>query len=397
MQLTLFTWIVRKDKHIMGVFSGFANSVLTMTASGKHIIANAGIAIAGKIFGKAGFERFDSLPTELAHPANVYQLSDCIKAEVASMCCGDPSFEGIYDIRSDADFYAQTLNMANGIPSAERTRQRLDQCVQTEESFRKFHNAAVLCNRDMIREEELTGWNGYLPVDMDVTPFDESRSHKGNISRTYHNFVGYAPNYMYCGQEGFMVATEFRPGNQHCQKGTVAFIEQSIETIRDIYPVGKVLFRMDSGNDSLETSSHSWVRACTSSAGESPLRVGLAFMDHAKKYTLPENISNPREGKTVYIGSTWIERSYRDASGNTRRITLRAVYEITERMMEPNGQLLMPPSVEVNMFTTNADLTDAQVIEGYHDHATCEQFHAELKSDLDFEKVPPGRYLTHVC
>ena len=329
MQLTLFTWIVRKDKHIMGVFSGFANSVLTMTASGKHIIANAGIAIAGKIFGKAGFERFDSLPTELAHPANVYQLSDCIKAEVASMCCGDPSFEGISDIRSDADFYAQTLNMANGIPSAERTRQRLDQCVQTEESFRKFHNAAVLCNRDMIREEELTCWNGYLPVDMDVTPFDESKSHKGNISRTYHNFVGYAPNYMYCGQEGFMVATEFRPGNQHCQKGTVAFIEQSIETIRDIYPVGKVLFRMDSGNDSLETSSHSWVRACTSSAGESPLRVGLAFMDHAKKYTLPENIlssiSNPREGKAFTIGPTWIERSYRDASGNTRRITLRAV------------------------------------------------------------------------
>ena len=119
------------------------------------------------------------------------------------------------------------------------------------------------------------------------------------------------------------------------------------------------------------------------------------WLDHAKKYTLPENISNPREGKTVYIGSTWIERSYRNASGNTRRITLRAVYEITERTMEPNGQLLMPPSVEVNMFTTNADLTDAQVIEGYHDHATCEQFHAELKSDLDFEKVPSGKYLTN--
>ena len=57
----------------------------------------------------------------------------------------------------------------------------------------------------------------------------------------------------------------------------------------------------------------------------------------------------------------------------------------------------MPPAACVNMFTTNADLTDAQLIEGYHDHATCEQFHAELKSDLDFEKVPSGRYLTHVC
>ena len=85
----------------MSAFSGLANSVLTVTASGKHIIANAGTAIAGRIFGKAGFERFNSLPTELAHPANVYKLSDCIKAEVTSMCCGDPSsdssFQGICD------------------------------------------------------------------------------------------------------------------------------------------------------------------------------------------------------------------------------------------------------------------------------------------------------------
>ena len=35
----------------MMAFSGLANSVLTVTASGKHIIANAGTAIAGRIFG----------------------------------------------------------------------------------------------------------------------------------------------------------------------------------------------------------------------------------------------------------------------------------------------------------------------------------------------------------
>ena len=378
----------------MMAFSGLANSVLTVTASGKHIIANAGTAIAGRIFGKAGFERFNSLPTELAHPANVYKLSDCIKAEVTSMCCGDPSFEGICDIRSDESFYAIALNMLHGIPSAER-HFSVWISVRRQKSLSMFHNAAVLYSRDMIRDRDgLLEW--LSPWDKYVTPFDESRSHKGNISRTYHNFAGYAPNYMYCGQEGFMVATEFRPGNQHCQKGTVAFIEQSIETIRDIYPVGKVLFRMDSGNDSLDNylalMDKGMYFICKRNLRSESV---YDWLDHAKKYTLPENISNPREGKTVYIGSTWIERSYRDASGNTRRITLRAVYEITERTMEPNGQLLMPPSVEVNMFTTNADLTDAQVIEGYHDHATCEQFHAELKSDLDFEKVPSGRYLTH--
>ena len=209
MKLTLFTWTVRKYKHIMSAFSGLANSVLTVTASGKHIIANAGTAIAGRIFGKAGFERFNSLPTELAHPANVYQLSDCIKAEVTSMCCGDPSsdssFQGICDIRSDESFYANA-------PAERHFSVWIS--VRRQKSLSMFHNAAVLYSRDMIRDRDgLLEW--LSPWDKYVTPFDESRSHKGNISRTYHNFAGYAPNYMYCGQEGFMVAAEFRPGNQH--------------------------------------------------------------------------------------------------------------------------------------------------------------------------------------
>ena len=201
----------------MRAFSGLANSVLTVTASGKHIIANAGTAIAGRIFGKAGFERFNSLPTELAHPANVYKLSDCIKAEVTSMCCGDPSsdssFQGICDIRSDESFYAIALNMLHGIPSAER-HFSVWISVRRQKSLSMFHNAAVLYSRDMIRDRDgLLEW--LSPWDKYVTPFDESRSHKGNISRTYHDFAGYAPNYMYCGQEGFMAASEFRPGNQH--------------------------------------------------------------------------------------------------------------------------------------------------------------------------------------
>ena len=86
---------------------------------------------------------------------------------------------------------------------------------------------------------------------------------------------------------------------------------------------------MDSGNDSLETSSHSWVRACTSSAGGISAPSRFRLLRSAKKYTLPENIlssiSNPREGKAFTIGSTWTEQSYRDNSGNPRKVTLRAV------------------------------------------------------------------------
>ncbi len=43
------------------------------------------------------------------------------------------------------------------------TFQRLDLCAQAEESFHDFHNVAVLCRRELLRAEELTCWNSYLP------------------------------------------------------------------------------------------------------------------------------------------------------------------------------------------------------------------------------------------
>ena len=231
---------------------------------------------------------------------------------------------------------------------------------------------------------------------MDVSPLNQDKSHKENISMTYKKSMGYAPNYMYVGVEGFMVSTEFRPGSQHCQKGTPEYLQDSISTIRGIFPHGKVLLRMDSGNDSMANYGvildAGMFFICKRNLRKESLQ---GWLEHAKKHTLAENIHHPREGKTVYIGSTWLDREYKDASGNLKKITLRAVYEITERTMEPDGQFLMPADVEVNMYMTNTDLKDEQVIEMYHQHANCEQMHSELKSDMDFEKVPSGKYRTN--
>jgi hypothetical protein len=35
------------------------------------------------------------------------------------------------------------------------------------------------------------------------------------------------------------------------------------------------------------------------------------------------------------------------------------------------------------------------VIELYHEHGTSEQFHAEIKSELDLERLPSGKFATH--
>jgi len=54
--------------------------------------------------------------------------------------------------------------------------------------------------------------------------------------------------------EGYMLDCELRPGSQHCQKGTVAFIEGFMGRLRGIQPGGRLLFRMDAGNDAADFS-----------------------------------------------------------------------------------------------------------------------------------------------
>lgn len=47
--------------------------------------------------------------------------------------------------------------------------------------------------------------SGYVPVDIDVTPFDNSKTKKEGVSRTYKGYDGYAPIMAYIGTEGYLV------------------------------------------------------------------------------------------------------------------------------------------------------------------------------------------------
>ena len=40
-------------------------------------------------------------------------------------------------------------------------------------------------------------------------------------------------------------------------------------------------------------------------------------------------------------------------------------------------------------------VTNAEVLQAYRDHATCEQFHSEIKSDMDLERLPSGSLKTN--
>ncbi|MFA1822147.1 hypothetical protein ACDX78_18515 [Virgibacillus oceani] len=53
------------------------------------------------------------------------------------------------------------------------------------------------------------------PLDVDVSPFDNSNTKKDGVSRTYKKFDGNSTIFAYLGKEGFGVNVELRDGRTH--------------------------------------------------------------------------------------------------------------------------------------------------------------------------------------
>lgn len=70
-------------------------------------------------------------------------------------------------------------------------------------------------------------------------------------------------------------------------------------------------------------------------------------------------------------------------------------YEITERTTEANGQEMLFPETEIDMYWTSLSVSDEDVIALYHNHAVCEQYHSEIKTDMGVERLPSGKFETY--
>ena len=107
------------------------------------------------------------------------------------------------------------------------------------------------------------------------------------------------------------------------------------------------------------------------------------------------DITKPREGKTVYIGSDWKQLNYTNDSREEKSVTLRTGYEIIERSINKHGQFMLPAEIEVNTWWTNLDFSDRDIIKQYHAHGESEQYHSEIKTDMDLERLPSGKFETN--
>ncbi len=73
------------------------------------------------------------------------------------------------------------------------------------------------------------------------------------------------------------------------------------------------------------------------------------------------------------------------------------MFKVTVRTMLASGQVLIEPEIDVQTWWTSLDCPEDDVIRLYREHATCEQFHSEIKSDIGLERFPSGRFDTNAA
>lgn len=124
-------------------------------------------------------------------------------------------------------------------------------------------------------------------------------------------------------------------------------------------------------------------------------QAGDSFITHHKlRREKPENLINlamkegqshsPRPDKTVYTGCA---RRDRESTGS-----VRLAYEVIERTSKKGQPLLLPEYKVFSVWTDLEKVSYADILRLYRDRGTCEQYFAELKSKLDMERVPSGKF-----
>jgi len=309
--------------------------------------------------------------------------ADVLKSYLGLLCMGKGDFEAVDGVRRD-DWFKAALDLRR-VPSKETLRQRFDRLAGP------FDQAVQAASIQMLKSARapLTALStGHVPLDIDVFPMDNSNTKKEGVSRTYKRVYGYAPIAAYLGEEGFCVGLDLREGSQHAQKEFVPFLEKAVARARRLTKK-KLLVRMDSAHcavgNLVEFRGHEKVSYIVK---WNPRKADpWAWRD---RVFAQGRVSEPRPGKRV--GLTTV---YETHEVKKKKYRFMRVMRVTERTIDKRGQMLMVPDIELDGWWTNLVLPEEKIIRLYETHATSEQFHSEIKTDLDMERLPSGKFATN--
>jgi hypothetical protein len=351
----------------------------------EKISANGGLTLIGKLFNRSQIKNvFKCICTGKRKP--VFSTADIFLSYLGILAMGKSSYKAIGAFRKNK-LFRKALGIKQ-IASPETIRQRFGE-VATSNSIRNLISKA---NIAMLKHEEFgkvkTQYKDYIPLDVDVSPLDNSGTKKERCSYTYKGYDGFAPIFAYIGSEGHMLNSELRPGSQHCQLGTPEFLQECIEMTDSLGISDQILLRLDSGNDAADNfyvihEKYKYIIK-RNLRNESPEQ----WLALAKRLGTAKKI---REGKIRYTGTT----SHKVPGNKGDLPAVEVVFEVTERSIDSNGNFLLIPEIDVNTYWTNLPDDADSIINLYHNHGKSEQFHSELKTDMDLERLPANSLATN--
>ena len=114
------------------------NKNIIVEFTNERIIPASGLAVVGALLGKSGFiKKLNRMDITSNRSQHQIKNGDIVLTYLGMLCMGKPYFEAVHEMDDDKDFYKTALA------------------------------------------------NGLVPVDIDVTPMDNSKFKKEGVSRTY--------------------------------------------------------------------------------------------------------------------------------------------------------------------------------------------------------------------
>ena len=360
-----------------------------IVSTNEVIATHGGNLLLGELLAKTALgEKFNILTHGIEPMSNGITTSDVILTYIGMLCQAQPEFEAAEQFREDA-YYAESLGIKR-VPSCSRLRQRLDAVgIECKEAAIEIINNESCKLLSTIGATITPCYKDYAALDVDVSPFDNSDTKKEGVSWTYKKFDGFAPIFAYLGEEGYCVNDTLREGKQHCQKDTPEFLRQAIINAKIATDL-RILVRMDSGNDSAENIA--LMQREESRADfiikRNPRKESLE-LHFALAVERGRELTDTRDGKRIFVYENEVKLP--DCPEKVREVNF-----VTERTIKADGQIYLIPEYELESYYTSLKDASAQEIQAlYHAHGTSEQFHSEIKTDLDLERLPSGKFATN--
>jgi len=308
------------------------------------------------------------------------------------VCLAKNDFEAVNGVLKDT-FFQKAMRIRR-MPSEPTLRQRFDEYAR--DFITCFDRAAIellIRSQVPITPIPLSDLkHDYVVLDIDGSPFDNSKTKKEGVERTYKGFDGYGGMMAYLAEEGWCVGAELRPGSQHQQFEFDYFLERVLPRAKRLIKNNKsarLLARLDSGHDALSNR-----------IGFSKEQVDYIIKWNPRTYPVEELVEQAyrrkiewkeeRPGKRVAVFTERIENKDAEGPACWRRV-IRVTTETTDR----KGQPTMFPQTAVEGWWTSLEEQEETVIRLYEKHGTSEQFHSEFKTDLDMERFPSGKFNTN--